>query len=255
MAQPVALLYEHFVGWHCACYLVGVPACAIMFLSLDCSNTNFLLSSRYVNEKYFSMNKPVIKSATFVISNSDVRKCPQDDKPEYAFIGRSNVGKSSLINMLTGRKKLAMTSATPGKTLLINHFIINDEWYLVDLPGYGYAKRSKSQSEKLQEIISGYVLRREQMTLLFVLVDSRHEPQKIDLEFIQWLGENGVPFAIIFTKADKLGKCALASNLAAYKKRLLEEWEELPPIFVTSSENDMGRDEVLQYITDVNSSL
>ena len=157
--------------------------------------------------------------------------------------------------MLTGRKKLAMTSATPGKTLLINHFIINDEWYLVDLPGYGYAKRSKSQSEKLQEIISGYVLRREQMTLLFVLVDSRHEPQKIDLEFIQWLGENGVPFAIIFTKADKLGKCALASNLAAYKKRLLEEWEELPPIFVTSSENDMGRDEVLQYITDVNSSL
>ena len=201
------------------------------------------------------MSTPVIKSAEFVISNSDVRKCPQDGKPEYAFIGRSNVGKSSLINMLTRRKKLAMTSATPGKTLLINHFIINDEWYLVDLPGYGYAKRSKTQNEKLQEIISDYVLGREQMTLLFVLIDSRHEPQKIDLEFIQWLGENGIPFAIIFTKADKLGKVQLTGNLAAYKKRLLEEWEELPPMFVTSSENGMGHDEVLQYICDVNASL
>lgn len=198
------------------------------------------------------MNKPIIKTAEFVISNSDVRKCPQDGKPEYAFIGRSNVGKSSLINMLTGRKKLAMTSATPGKTLLINHFIINNEWYLVDLPGYGYAKRSKSQNEKLQEIISGYILDREQMTLLFVLIDCRHEPQKIDLEFIQWLGENGVPFSIIFTKADKLTKTALASNIAAYKKRLLEEWEELPPVFVTSSESAVGRDEVLQYISEVN---
>ena len=198
------------------------------------------------------MNKPIIKTAEFVISNSDVRKCPQDGKPEYAFIGRSNVGKSSLINMLTGRKKLAMTSATPGKTLLINHFIINNEWYLVDLPGYGYAKRSKSQNEKLQEIISGYILDREQMTLLFVLIDCRHEPQKIDLEFIHWLGENGVPFSIIFTKADKLTKTALASNIAAYKKRLLEEWEELPPVFVTSSESAVGRDEVLQYINEVN---
>lgn len=198
------------------------------------------------------MNKPVIKSAQFVISNSDVRKCPQDGKPEYAFIGRSNVGKSSLINMLTGRRKLAMTSATPGKTLLINHFIINDEWYLVDLPGYGYAKRSKSQNEKLQEIISSYILDREQMTLLFVLIDCRHEPQKIDLEFITWLGENGVPFSIIFTKADKLTKTALASNVAAYKKRLLEEWEELPPVFITSSESAMGRDEVLQYISEIN---
>ena len=198
------------------------------------------------------MNKPIIKTAEFVISNSDVRKCPQDGKPEYAFIGRSNVGKSSLINMLAGRKKLAMTSATPGKTLLINHFIINNEWYLVDLPGYGYAKRSKSQNEKLQEIISGYILDREQMTLLFVLIDCRHEPQKIDLEFIQWLGENGVPFSIIFTKADKLTKTALASNIAAYKKRLLEEWEELPPVFVTSSESAVGRDEVLQYINEVN---
>ena len=201
------------------------------------------------------MSTPVIKSAEFVISNSDVRKCPQDGKPEYAFIGRSNVGKSSLINMLTRRKKLAMTSATPGKTLLINHFIINDEWYLVDLPGYGYAKRSKTQNEKLQEIISDYVLGREQMTLLFVLIDSRHEPQKIDLEFIQWLGENGIPFAIIFTKADKLGKVQLTGNLAAYKKRLLEEWEELPPVFVTSSENATGRDELLQYINDINTSL
>lgn len=198
------------------------------------------------------MNKPVIKSAEFVISNSDVRKCPQDGKPEYAFIGRSNVGKSSLINMLTGRRKLAMTSATPGKTLLINHFIINNEWYIVDLPGYGYAKRSKSQNEKLQEIISSYVLDREQMTLLFVLIDCRHEPQKIDLEFITWLGENGVPFSIIFTKADKLTKTALASNVAAYKKRLLEEWEELPPVFITSSESAMGRDEVLQYISEIN---
>lgn len=198
------------------------------------------------------MNKSVIKSAEFVISNSDVRKCPQDGKPEYAFIGRSNVGKSSLINMLTGRRKLAMTSATPGKTLLINHFIINNEWYLVDLPGYGYAKRSKSQSEKLQEIISNYILDREQMTLLFVLIDCRHEPQKIDLEFITWLGENGVPFSIIFTKADKLTKTALASNVAAYKKRLLEEWEELPPVFITSSESAVGRDEVLQYINEIN---
>ena len=201
------------------------------------------------------MSTPVIKSANFVISNSDVRKCPQDGKPEYAVIGRSNVGKSSLINMLTRRKKLAMTSATPGKTLLINHFIINDEWYLVDLPGYGYAKRSKSQSEKLQEIISGYVLGREQMTLLFVLIDCRHEPQKIDLEFIQWLGENGIPFSIIFTKADKLTKTALGSNLAAYRNRLLEEWEELPPIFVSSSESGLGRDEILQYINDVNATL
>lgn len=198
------------------------------------------------------MNKPVIKSAEFVISNSDVRKCPQDGRPEYAFIGRSNVGKSSLINMLTGRRKLAMTSATPGKTLLINHFIINNEWYLVDLPGYGYAKRSKSQNEKLQEIISSYILGREQMTLLFVLIDCRHEPQKIDLEFINWLGENGVPFSIIFTKADKLTKTALASNVAAYKKRLLEEWEELPPVFITSSESAVGRDEVLQYISEIN---
>ena len=157
--------------------------------------------------------------------------------------------------MLTRHNKLAMTSSMPGKTLLINHFIINDEWYLVDLPGYGYAKRSKKQNEQLEHIISSYVLDREQMTLLFVLIDSRHAPQKIDMEFFSWLGENGVPFAIVFTKADKLTKTALASNIEAYKKELLSEWEELPPVFVTSSETAMGRDELLAYITDINKSL
>lgn len=201
------------------------------------------------------MKKPLVKSARFVISNTDIKKCPDDGKPEYAFIGRSNVGKSSLINMLTGHRKLAMTSATPGKTLLINHFIVNDEWYLVDLPGYGYSKRSKTQNEQLEHIISSYVLEREAMTLLFVLIDSRHEPQKIDIEFFQWLGENGVPFSIIFTKADKLTKTALSSNIAAYKKRLLEDWEELPPVFITSSETGLGREEVLQYIDEINATL
>lgn len=201
------------------------------------------------------MKKPVIKSARFVISNSDVKKCPQDNKPEYAFIGRSNVGKSSLINMLTRHNKLAMTSAMPGKTLLINHFIVNDEWYLVDLPGYGYAKRSKKQNEQLEYIISSYVLDREQMTNLFVLVDSRHAPQTIDLEFFEWLGENGVPFSIVFTKADKVTKAVLASNISAYKQRLLQEWEELPPVFVTSSESALGRDELLEYINDINATL
>ncbi len=201
------------------------------------------------------MKKPVIKSARFVISNSDVKKCPQDNRPEYAFIGRSNVGKSSLINMLTRHNKLAMTSAMPGKTLLINHFIVNDEWYLVDLPGYGYAKRSKKQNEQLEQIISSYVLDREQMTNLFVLVDCRHAPQTIDLEFFEWLGENGVPFSIVFTKADKVTKAVLASNINAYKQRLLQEWEELPPVFVTSSESALGRDELLAYINDINASL
>ena len=201
------------------------------------------------------MKKPLVKTARFVISNTDIKKCPTDGKPEYAFIGRSNVGKSSLINMLTGHRKLAMTSATPGKTLLINHFVVNDEWYLVDLPGYGYAKRSKTQNEQLEHIISSYILDREAMTLLFVLIDCRHEPQKIDLEFFQWLGENGVPFSIIFTKADKLTKTALASNIESYKKRLLEEWEELPPVFVTSSETSLGREEILQYIAQINETL
>ena len=196
-----------------------------------------------------------IKSARFVISNSDIAKCPLDNKPEYAFIGRSNVGKSSLINMLTRRNKLAMTSSMPGKTLLINHFIVNNEWYLVDLPGYGYAKRSKSQTAVLENIISSYVLDRQQMTLLFVLIDSRHAPQRIDLEFFEWLGENGVPFAIVFTKADKLKKTQLALNIKNYKERLLEQWEELPPIFITSSETALGREELLEYIFEVNKSL
>lgn len=196
-----------------------------------------------------------IKSARFVISNSNIAKCPQDGKPEFAFIGRSNVGKSSLINMLTRHSKLAMTSSMPGKTLLINHFIVNGDWYLVDLPGYGYAKRSKLQVERLEEMISGYILDREQMTLLFVLVDSRLEPQKIDLEFFEWLGENGVPFAIVFTKADKLKKVELRNNIEKYKRRLLEQWEELPPCFITSSESAQGREELLAYIGDVLDSL
>lgn len=196
-----------------------------------------------------------INNARFIISNSDIAKCPTDGRPEYAFIGRSNVGKSSLINMLTRHRKLAMTSSMPGKTLLINHFLVNEAWYLVDLPGYGYAKRSKTQGAKLEQIISSYVLDREQMTLLFVLIDSRLEPQKIDLEFFEWLGENNVPFAIIFTKTDKLKKTEIKNNIEAYKKRLLEQWEELPPCFLTSSETAMGREEVLQYIADINQTL
>lgn len=203
----------------------------------------------------YRMKKMEIKNARFVISNSDIAKCPADNKPEFAFIGRSNVGKSSLINMLTRNGKLAMTSSMPGKTLLINHFIVNGDWYLVDLPGYGYAKRSKSQVERLEHIISSYILERQQMTLLFVLVDARLEPQKIDMEFISWLGENGVPFSIVFTKADKLKKNDLRNNVERYKKHLLEEWEELPPIFVTSSETAFGREELLSYISDVLDSV
>ena len=197
----------------------------------------------------------VIKSAEFVISNSQVSKCPTTGLPEYAFIGRSNVGKSSLINMLTGKKGLAMTSQKPGKTQLINHFIINGAWYLVDLPGYGYARLSKDGREKLKTMIEDYTLERKELICLFVLVDSRLEPQKIDLEFIQWLGEEGVPFALVFTKADKLTKGRLSANLEAYKARLLEEWEELPPIFVTSSEQQLGRDELLSYIEGINTTL
>lgn len=196
-----------------------------------------------------------IKSARFIISNTQIEKCPQDGLPEYAFIGRSNVGKSSLINMLTRNKKLAMTSATPGKTLLINHFLINETWYLVDLPGYGYAQRGKQQQEKITHIIENYILEREQMTCLFVLIDSRHEPQKIDLEFMEWLGENGIPFAIVFTKADKLSGGKLKTNMEAYKNRLLEQWEELPPIFATSSEKRTGREELLAYIDGINKTL
>ena len=196
-----------------------------------------------------------ITSAEFKISNTRIDKCPQDGLPEYAFIGRSNVGKSSLINMLTRKLKLAMTSSTPGKTLLINHFLINKQWYLVDLPGYGYAKRGKKQQEKIQQIIEDYVLDREALTCLFVLVDSRHEPQKIDLEFIEWLGENGVPFAIIFTKADKLNITQQRENIANYLHKLEEQWEELPPYFLTSAEKQTGRNEVLDYIDSINKSL
>lgn len=196
-----------------------------------------------------------IKSAEFVISNTDVKKCPDSGLPEYAFIGRSNVGKSSLINMLTNRKGLAMTSSKPGKTLLINHFIINDNWYLVDLPGYGYASAGKSTREKLKTIIESYILYRNELTCLFVLIDCRHDPQSIDIEFMEWLGENGIPFSIIFTKIDKLSKSKLSENLKAYRDKLFETWEELPPIFITSSEKGQGREELLGYIDEINKSL
>ena len=193
-----------------------------------------------------------IKSAEFVISNTDVQKCPDGTRREYAFIGRSNVGKSSLINMLTARKRLAMTSQKPGKTQLINHFIINNDWYLVDLPGYGYAQRGKENRENLRRIIESYILRRPQLTCLFVLLDCRHAPQKIDLEFMEWLGENEVPFAIIFTKTDKISKGRLQENLDAYRQKMLETWEELPPILTSSSENRNGREEILHYIDEIN---
>ena len=196
-----------------------------------------------------------IKSAEFVISNTDVKKCPAGNFPEYAFIGRSNVGKSSLINMLTGKKGLAMTSQKPGKTLLINHFIINNNWFLVDLPGYGFAQRGKELRQNSQRIIEDYILEREQLTNLFVLIDCRHEAQKIDLEFMEWLGENGVPFSIIFTKIDKISKGRLQENLKAYQEKLLETWEELPPILLSSSEKKDGREEILDYIDTINKSL
>ena len=197
----------------------------------------------------------LIKSAEFVVSNSRVEKCPTTGLPEYAFIGRSNVGKSSLINMLTGRKGLAMTSQKPGKTQLINHFIINKEWHLVDLPGYGYARLSKDGRDGLRRMIEDYVLERRELVCLFVLLDARLEPQKIDLEFIEWLGEESVPFALVFTKADKLSKGKLSANISAYKDRLLEGWGELPPLFITSSEERTGRDELLDYIEGINNTL
>lgn len=193
-----------------------------------------------------------INSAQFTISNTDVTKCPEGKMHEYAFIGRSNVGKSSLINMLTGKKGLAMTSSTPGKTMLINHFLINNSFYIVDLPGYGYAQRGKESRETLRKIIESYILNRAQMTNLFVLIDCRHSPQKIDLEFMAWLGENEVPFSLVFTKADKLGPEAARRNIAEYCEKLLEEWEELPPVFVTSSQSGKGRDELLEYIEELN---
>ena len=196
-----------------------------------------------------------ITSAEFVISNSRADMCPKTNLPEYAFIGRSNVGKSSLINMLTQCSKLAMTSSTPGKTLLINHFLVNKEWYLVDLPGYGYAQRGKKMMDKIKKMIEDYVLTREQMTCLFVLVDSRLSPQNNDLKFIEWLGENGIPFAIIFTKADKQSTSKTNRNVELYLKTLQEQWEELPPYFISSSEKKTGRDEILNYIESVNRSL
>jgi len=196
-----------------------------------------------------------IKKSEFVISAPNISGCPNDSKLEYAFIGRSNVGKSSLINMLCNHKGLAKTSATPGKTLLINHFIINDEWYLVDLPGYGFAKRSKKVQYEIDHMIKSYILQRQQMVNLFVLVDIRHEQLKIDREFIDWLGENGIPFSIVFTKADKLGQVKAKKNAADWMNQLKDVWEELPPYFVTSAEKKTGREELLEYIDKTNLSL
>ena len=193
-----------------------------------------------------------INKAEFIISNTDVNKAPQEPIPEYAFIGRSNVGKSSLINMLTNHKKLAKISGTPGKTQLINHFKINDNWYLVDLPGYGYAKTSKSSRRQFQKLITDYFLKRKNMVNAFVLVDARHSPQKIDLEFMRWLGEHGIPFSIIFTKADKLSSNELGKNIRKYKVKFLEEWQSMPQTFITSSTSKLGRDEILNYIERLN---
>jgi ribosome biogenesis GTP-binding protein ysxC len=218
--------------------------------NLECKDNIFVVS---LQTKINSSME--IKKSAFVVSAPTVSKCPNDDKIEYAFIGRSNVGKSSLINMLCNHKGLAKTSATPGKTLLINHFIINDEWYLVDLPGYGYAKRSKTVQQKLEQMISGYILQRKQLVNVFVLIDVRHDPQKIDREFIDWLGESGVPFAIIFTKADKLGPGKAKMNAQQWMNTLKDRWETLPPYFITSSEKKLGRDAVLDYIDTINHTL
>ncbi|MBZ9629308.1 ribosome biogenesis GTP-binding protein YihA/YsxC [Salegentibacter sp. LM13S] len=196
-----------------------------------------------------------IKSAEFLVSNSRIDLCPESKLPEYAFIGRSNVGKSSLINMLTGRKALAKTSAKPGKTQLINHFLINKNWHLVDLPGYGYAKVSKSAKRTFQKFITAYFEKREQMICAFVLIDSRHEPQPIDMEFMQWLGENNVPFCIIFTKADKMKPKALERNINFYQEKMLESWEEMPQFFISSATSKLGQDEILDYIEAINVQL
>lgn len=193
-----------------------------------------------------------IDTATFFTSCPSVDKCPAANRHEYAFIGRSNVGKSSLINMLTGRRGLAMTSSTPGKTMLINYFLINDSWFVVDLPGYGYARRSKDDRTRLEKMIKGYILRRPQMTNLFLLIDSRHKPQAIDLDFMGWLGENGVPFSIVFTKLDKLSSAAAKKAVETYCRSLLEQWEELPPVFATSAEDGRGRGPILDYIEQLN---
>ena len=197
----------------------------------------------------------IVKTAEFEVSNSEYKKCPQHTRLEYAFIGRSNVGKSSLINMLTNHNKLAKISSSPGKTQLVNHFLINKEWYLVDLPGYGYAKVSKTNREKFGKLIKGYILNREQLVLLFVLIDSRHEAQKIDLEFMQWLGEKQIPFSIIFTKADKLSSSKLNKNLTKYKQKMLEQWTTMPSYFVSSSEDKRGKEEILNYIEELNKEM
>ena len=196
-----------------------------------------------------------IKTAEFIVSNSEVDKCPKDQIPEYAFIGRSNVGKSSLINMITNHKNLAKTSGRPGKTQLINHFLINKEWFLVDLPGYGYAKVSKTAKRKFQKFITNYFEKRRQLVSAFVLVDIRHEPQKIDLEFMEYLGVSEIPFSIIFTKADKLKPMAIERNVESYCKKLLETWEDVPNYLITSSSKTIGRDEVLQFISDTNTEI
>lgn len=196
-----------------------------------------------------------INSATFMKSSARISECPDAIKNEYAFIGRSNVGKSSLINMLVERKDLAKTSGRPGKTQLINHFEINEEWYLVDLPGYGYAKTSKKNRAEFQKMITDYIKHRENLINTFVLVDSRHDPQKIDLEFMEWCGMEGIPFSIVFTKIDKLGSSALMKQIAQYKKKLLMHWEALPPVFMTSAEGRSGREELLQYIDKLNGSI
>ena len=197
----------------------------------------------------------IIKDAHFISSNSRVDRLPKDNMPEYAFIGRSNVGKSSLINALVQRRGLAKTSATPGKTIAINHFVVNNQWYLVDLPGYGYAKRSKKSREEWQVMLANYIRRRRNLMYTFVLIDSRIEPQNSDIGFMEWLGENQVPFCIVFTKVDKLSKAELEKNVEAYKKRLLEDWEELPPVFITSSETKLGREEILDFIEQQNTEL
>ncbi|MDG1148616.1 MAG: ribosome biogenesis GTP-binding protein YihA/YsxC [Crocinitomicaceae bacterium] len=196
-----------------------------------------------------------INKAQFVISNTDINLCPKDGLPEYAFIGRSNVGKSSLINMITGRNKLAKISGRPGKTQLINHFIINDDWYLVDLPGYGYAKASKTSRAKWEKFISEYLTKREELLNVFVLLDCRLEPQKIDMEFMNWCGEKQIAFSMVFTKIDKLSSTALQKNLAKYKKEMLKYWAELPPVFTTSATSKFGQEKLLNYIENINDSF
>lgn len=197
----------------------------------------------------------VIKTADFIKSSGKWQECPEPNKPEYAFIGRSNVGKSSLINAMMNRKDLAKTSQTPGKTQLINHFLVNENWFLTDLPGYGYAKVSKVQRKDFEKLITNYILNRKNLVNLFVLVDARHSPQKIDLEFIEWCGENGVPFSIVFTKADKLKPNAAVKNVEKYKEELLKTWEDLPEIYVTSAEKKEGTEEILHFIQKTNDFL